>query len=70
MGKGENMDLRELRSKLGWSQERLARELRVSLSTLRGWEYGDHRPSPMAEERIQTLMGRLGFLVQPEKDLR
>jgi len=47
--------IRELRSKLGLSQERLARKLGVSVLTVRRWEKGRSRPSPLAMERIQEV---------------
>ena len=49
------MDIKSLRQKLGWTQERLASELGVSLSTLRYWEYGKFKPSKMAQEKIKQF---------------
>jgi len=49
------VDVRSLRSKLGWSQERLARELGVSFSTISRWERGEGAPSPMAERLLREL---------------
>lgn len=34
------LSLREMRTQLNWSQERLARELEVSATTIRRWEQG------------------------------
>jgi len=36
---------RARREAMGWSQERLSRELDVSLSTVRNWERGDGGPT-------------------------
>ncbi len=44
-----------MRTRLGWSQERLARELGVSFSTVSRWERGDGEPSPMAVRLLQEL---------------
>ena len=52
------VDARSLRTKLGWSQERLARELGVSFSTISRWERGEGEPSPMAERLLQELSHR------------
>jgi DNA-binding transcriptional regulator YiaG len=47
--------IRELRHKLGLSQEGLARKLGVSVLTVRRWEKGSFRPSPLAMARIKKL---------------
>ncbi len=49
------VNVRSLRNRLGWSQERLARELGVSFSTISRWERGEGEPSPMAERLLQEL---------------
>jgi DNA-binding transcriptional regulator YiaG len=51
-------DVRSLRRKLGWSQERLARALGVSFSTVSRWERGDGAPSPMAERLLEVITRR------------
>lgn len=48
--------LKKLRSKKGWSQERLARELGVSFQTIHRWETGKCEPSPLAQEKIDRLL--------------
>uniref|UniRef100_A0A6H1Z9C3 Putative DNA binding, helix-turn-helix domain containing protein n=1 Tax=viral metagenome TaxID=1070528 RepID=A0A6H1Z9C3_9ZZZZ len=55
------MTIKELRIRLGLTQEAMARELGVSLTTLRNWEYGLHGPSPMAQEKIERLMAGAGM---------
>jgi len=52
MGPG---DIKRLRDFLGWSQEKLARELGVSFSTVNRWERGRSRPSPLAEISLWKL---------------
>jgi len=40
----------------GWSQEKLARKIGVSLNTVQRWESGKTRPSPLAMEKLQGLL--------------
>jgi putative transcriptional regulator len=47
--------IRELRRELGLSQEGLARKLGVSVITVRRWEKGSFKPSPLALLRIDEL---------------
>jgi len=47
--------IKRIRLSLGWSQERLARELGVSFSTVNRWERGRTSPSPMAIKGIKKL---------------
>jgi DNA-binding transcriptional regulator YiaG len=47
--------IKELRRKLGLSQEGLARKLGVSVITVRRWEKGTFKPSPLALLRIKEL---------------
>jgi putative transcriptional regulator len=47
--------IKELRRKLGLSQEGLARKLGVSVITVRRWEKGTCKPSPLALLRIDEL---------------
>lgn len=42
----ENMRMRDLRKKLGWTQERFASELGISLTRLQTYEYGRTRIAP------------------------
>ncbi len=48
--------IKELRRNLGLSQEGLARRLGVSVLTVRRWEKGSFKPSPLALMRIEELM--------------
>jgi len=47
--------LRLLRTRLGWSQEQLARRLGVSFATVNRWESGRSRPSPRASLALAEL---------------
>jgi transcriptional regulator with XRE-family HTH domain len=61
-------DTKTLRMKLGWSQERLARELRVSFSTISRWERGEGRPSQMAERLLEELSAKVAVGDWPTAD--
>lgn len=45
----------DIRKRLQWSQERLARELGLSYSTISRWERGLSTPSPVAERLLGEL---------------
>ena len=47
-----------LREKLNWSQERLARDLSVSVNTIRRWEKGLNEPSSLAKKALLDLLKR------------
>lgn len=49
-------DLKQLRAKLGLSQQALAGKLGVSRNTVNRWEMGTRAISPMAERLIRTLL--------------
>jgi len=51
--------IKELRQKLGLSQEALARRLGVTVLTVRRWEKGTCKPSPLALLRIEELMRQM-----------
>lgn len=48
--------VRYFRSKKGWTQEQLARTLGVSLNTVQRWELGKTQPSPLAKEKLRTVL--------------
>lgn len=48
-------DIKQLRAKLGLTQEGLAKKLEVSIQTVTRWEQGIFRPSPMALKQLQKL---------------
>ena len=48
--------LREMRRRRGWSQERLARELRVSTAAVRHWEAGRRAIRPMVADALRRAL--------------
>jgi len=50
--------IRDLRSKLGLTQEQFAAKVGVTFSTVNRWESGKSRPSPLAMRQIEELMER------------
>jgi DNA-binding transcriptional regulator YiaG len=50
------MNIKELRTALGISQQALAAKLGVSLGSIRVWEYGKFKPMPVYQERIDRLI--------------
>ena len=50
--------IRELRSKLGLTQEQFAAKVGVTFSTVNRWESGKSKPSPLAMRQIEELMER------------
>jgi DNA-binding transcriptional regulator YiaG len=58
-------ELKHLRTKRGWSQERLSRELAVSASTVVRWESdGGSIPGP-AQIALQAILGDPGSITAP-----
>ena len=53
--------LKTLRHKMGWSQEDLARELNVSLSTVQRWEKGSGRPIRLARTELEKHFKKAGL---------
>ena len=53
--------VRELRSKKGWAQEYLAREIGVSLSTVQRWEKRGGRPTYLARRELIRLFKEVGI---------
>ena len=53
--------VKELRRKRGWSQEALARELGVSLSTVQRWEKQGGRPTLLARRELKRLFLKAGI---------
>ena len=52
--------IREIRGRLGLTQEKFAAKLGVTLSTINRWENGRTRPSPLAMQRLRELVAGLG----------
>ena len=55
------MNVKELRAKLGLSQQEFATVLGLSLTTVRLWEYGTVRPSRLAREKLQKFLKQQGI---------
>lgn len=49
------MNTKELRKKLGLSQDRFAAILGIAPYTVRRWEAGKSQPSPLALEKLKAL---------------
>ena len=52
--------IKDLRSKLGLTQEQFAAKVGVTFSTVNRWESGKSKPSPLAMRQIEELMERTG----------
>jgi DNA-binding transcriptional regulator YiaG len=48
-------ELRALRHQLGWSAERMGREVGFSFASILNWEKGRTRPIPSAVEKLQRI---------------
>lgn len=53
-----NSSIRELRLRLGMTQEEFAHALAVTFSTVNRWENGHAKPSKLARRAIETLARR------------
>jgi len=49
--------LKYCRKQMAWTQEQLARKIGVSLNTVQRWESGKTYPSPLAMEKLKSLLG-------------
>jgi transcriptional regulator with XRE-family HTH domain len=47
--------IKNLRAKLGMTQEQFAAKVGVAFSTVNRWENGKGNPSPLARQRIEEL---------------
>lgn len=52
-------EIKALRAQLRWSQERLARELGVSWSTVSSWENGHRTASPLAVRALEQVASQV-----------
>jgi putative transcriptional regulator len=55
--------LKELRASRGWSQEDLAREVGVSLSTIQRWESKGAKPYRLARRELERLCREAGMAI-------
>jgi DNA-binding transcriptional regulator YiaG len=56
--KREKIDIKALRLRLGLTQEDVARQLGLALSTVAKWEQGITSPSRLAHEKIESIFGK------------
>jgi transcriptional regulator with XRE-family HTH domain len=52
--------VRDLRQRLGLTQEKMAARLGVTFPTINRWENGRAKPSPLALKQIEELLVGLG----------
>ncbi|MEA2060417.1 MAG: helix-turn-helix transcriptional regulator [Thermodesulfobacteriota bacterium] len=52
--------IRDLRLRMGLTQEKFAARLGVTFPTINRWENDRARPSPLAMEKIEALLHSLG----------
>ena len=52
--------IRDLRLRMGLTQEKFAASLGVTFPTINRWENGRAKPSPLAMEKIEALLCSLG----------
>ena len=52
--------IREVRTRLGLTQEKFAASLGVTLPTINRWENGRASPSPLAMRNLRELIHRMG----------
>ena len=52
--------VREIRRRLGLTQEKFAARLGVTFPTVNRWENGKARPSPLALQQISDLLREMG----------
>jgi putative transcriptional regulator len=60
--------IRDLRSKLGMTQEEFAHAIAVTVSTVNRWENGHANPSKLAWRAIQGLARKRGTTVGGKRD--
>ena len=53
--------VKELRRKMGWTQEDLAREIGVCLSTVQRWEAKGANPIRLAHRELKRLLQEAGI---------
>jgi len=52
--------VRELRERTGLTQEKFAAKLGVTFPTINRWENGRAKPSPLAMQKIEDLLRKMG----------
>ncbi len=66
---GLQKNVKELRRRMGWSQEDLAREVGVSLSTVQRWESKGGNPTLLARRELKKLFQEAGINNQSTEKL-
>ncbi|MFC2010530.1 helix-turn-helix transcriptional regulator [Chloroflexota bacterium] len=56
--------VKELRKKRGWTQEDLARQIGVTLSTIQRWEKRGGRPTRLARRELTQLLQEVGIDIE------
>ena len=59
-GKDPAALIREVRARLGLTQEKFAAKLGVTLPTINRWENGRTKPSPLAIRTLRELVAGMG----------
>ena len=57
-----SQNIKALRAKMGWSQEKLARQIDVSLFTVQRWELRRTKPSKFAQKELDKLFKIAGLV--------
>lgn len=55
----KKMEIREIRKKLGMTQEQFAHALGVTFGSVNRWESSKSKPSPMARQKIEEFNKRI-----------
>ncbi|MDY6911447.1 MAG: helix-turn-helix transcriptional regulator [Chloroflexota bacterium] len=56
--------VRMLRKKMGWTQEDMAQEIGVSLSTIQRWERQGGKPTRLARHELGKLFSKIGIDIE------
>jgi DNA-binding transcriptional regulator YiaG len=64
MTKGNELSIRDMRSRLSMTQEEFAHALGITVSTVNRWENGHSEPSKLARATIARLAGSHGIYVE------
>lgn len=61
--------VKELRKRMGWAQEDLARQINVSLSTIQRWEGKGAKPTRLARKELARLLQEAGIDIDWDNEL-
>ena len=53
--------VKNLRKRMGWTQEEFARQIEVSLSTVQRWESRGAKPTRLARKELERLFKQAGM---------